>query len=230
MAKVFLEGSLGRRFGREWELDVKSPTEALRAINANTKGAVREYLSGEGAKKFYKVAIDKKKNFLTKDEVGAKTGSRDIYIIPTINGSGDNSGVIMAIVGIALIWLTWGTGSSIVAGWGASPNAVTAIQMVGFSMLLGGAMQLLTPTPKIGENSSDQQTSDLFQGNATAISQGNPVPLVYGRALVAPMPISFNITTVDKPGPSPEEELPQRKRTTWAGVDFGNGNPKKGNS
>ena len=44
MKKVYLHGSLGKKFGREWELDIHSPAEAFCAINANTDGFL-SYLS-----------------------------------------------------------------------------------------------------------------------------------------------------------------------------------------
>lgn len=202
MVKVFLEGSLGRRFGREWELDVKSPTEALRAINVNVKGTLLEYLSTQGNKKYYKFAVDKKKNVLTKDELKANTGKGDIYVIPTIKGSGDN-GLVQAIAGVALIAFTWGAGFGALGGFlqGAMAFGGTASTIgfgIGASLLLGGVMQLLTPTPSVSENSSDQSSSNLFQGNASAIAQGGVVPLIYGRCLVSPMPISLSITNTDK--------------------------------
>lgn len=223
MVKVFLEGSLGRRFGREWELDVKSPTEALRAININVKGALLEYLSSQGNKKYYKFAVDKKKNFLTKDELSAKTGKGDIYVIPTIKGAGDN-GLIQAIVGVALIALTWYAGGS--GGWAyifgeSAKTALTIGYGLGASLVLGGVMQLLTPTPSVSENSSDQSTSNLFQGNASTIAQGGVVPLIYGRSLVSPMPISLSITNIDKSTSATQAIVSENTSVSFKHVTYG---------
>ena len=44
MKKVYLHGSLGEKFGKEWTLNVRSASDAFSAINANVDGFV-EYLS-----------------------------------------------------------------------------------------------------------------------------------------------------------------------------------------
>ena len=49
----------------------------------------------------------------------------------------------------------------------------------GISMLLGGITQLLTPTPQGPNASPEQASSTSFPGNAGAIAQGIPVPIVY---------------------------------------------------
>ena len=38
MVNVCLLGKLGDLFGREWQLDIRSPIEAIRAINAQIDG------------------------------------------------------------------------------------------------------------------------------------------------------------------------------------------------
>ena len=48
LTTIHLVGSLGERFGKTWHLDVKSPAEAIRAIDVNTRGALAAYLRGPG--------------------------------------------------------------------------------------------------------------------------------------------------------------------------------------
>ena len=35
LTKIYLEGAMGRNFGREWTLDIHTPAEALQLIQAN---------------------------------------------------------------------------------------------------------------------------------------------------------------------------------------------------
>lgn len=201
MVNIFLTGKLGLLYGKKWTLDVKSPAEAIRAIDANLKGALKEYLNGEGAKKYYKVAVQNKKNFLDKDEVSNPTGQSDIYIMPTIRGANSGGGKILA--GIALIGLAIALGPAGLALTGFGTTGLAggvfggALVGIGASLILGGVMQLLTPIPKISET-TEQKSSNLFQGNASAIAQGGAVPIIYGRALVSPMPICISLNNVDQ--------------------------------
>jgi predicted phage tail protein len=199
MVNIFLTGKLGLLFGKKWTLEVKSPAEAVRAIDINLKGKLREYLNGEGAKKYYKVAIQKKDNLLDKEEIGNPSGRGDIYIMPTIRGANSGGGKIL--FGIALIAAAFLTGGASIGISGALLTSKAGALTLGIaaSLILGGVMQLLTPVPKISESSdSTQQSSNIFQGNASAISQGGAVPVVYGRALVSPMPICISLTNTDQ--------------------------------
>ena len=57
---------------------------------------------------------------------------------------------------------------------------------MGSALTVGGIAQLLAVSKA---SSSDQRNGALFQGNATAVYQGTSVGIVYGRALVSPMPV-----------------------------------------
>lgn len=197
LTKIYLVGSLGTRFGKFWELDVKSPAEAIRAININTKDKLFQYLGGPAKNKLYKVSVGKRDNVLDKEEIVNRSGRNAIYIIPTIMGASSGLGKILA--GIALIGLTIITGgaAAIAAGgfWG---TVATGVIGAGISMIIGGVVQLLTSVPNPNAN-NDEATrgSTIFQGNSTAVSQGGAATIVYGRALVSPMPISVTINNSD---------------------------------
>lgn len=201
MVNIYLTGKLGRLFGEKWTLDVKSPAEAIRAIDVNLRGKLRQYLSGEGAFKYYKVAVQKQNNVIFKEEIKNPSGKSDIYIIPTIRGRGDNAFAKIAI-GVVFIALAFASGGSSLASTSGFLGAFApTVAGIGVSLVLGGITQLLTPTPgfDIGGAATDQKQSSLFQGNAIAISQGGAVPLAYGRILVAPMPISVSNSSYDQP-------------------------------
>lgn len=185
---IYLMGKLGKLFGKKWSLHVNSPAEAIRAIDINLKGKLTRYLLTEGAKKYYKVAVQKKNQLIDpRKELKNPTGNSDIYIIPTIKGSDETAqivvGVILVIVDVAFLHTGY-------------------LTQIGIALVLGGVAQLLTPTPKFSQKSNEEdpgRQSNLFQGNASSILQGNSVGLVYGRALVAPMPISVSTTSSDIP-------------------------------
>lgn len=207
LTTVVLVGSLGRAPGVNhsvWHLDVKSTAEAIRAININTQGALERYLVGPARNKGYRIALQKRDNVIDPKEVPNRSGRSTIYIMPTIRGR--NSGVGKIITGVALValaivsqqyellpyaWSAVGT-----TAWAAAGTLAIGF---GTSLILGGITQLLTPTAKGLAGSQDTNGSTAFQGNASAVVQGGCVPLVYGRALVSPIPISISVSNDDVP-------------------------------
>ena len=70
LRKIKLYGKLGQLFGREWNLDVNSVGEAIKAIDINTNNKFSQYLLKNGTKKYYKVCVKNKKNTISKEEIG----------------------------------------------------------------------------------------------------------------------------------------------------------------
>jgi predicted phage tail protein len=182
---VYLTGRLGKKFGQVWKLFVKSPREALQAINTNTKGEFFRYIGDPDANRHYKIAIQDKKNLLTKEEIPNRSGNSDIYIMPAIKGSKAGARIIAGIILIVAAFLMPGPLT-------ASPWAM-ALFSAGVGLTIGGIVELLTPVPK--RTKTDQAQSANFQGNATAAYQGAPVPLVYGKAIVNPIPVCVSTNT-----------------------------------
>ncbi len=199
LTNIYLGGKLAKVCGQaHWQLLVSSPAEAIRAIDVNLGGKLRRYLATEGAKRYYKIGVGRKDNLLEKGELANRSGQTDIYILPTVRGAG--SGVGKIIAGIAIIALAFYTGgASLVAGSITAGTVGTIALGLGASLILGGITQLLTPTPNFNNSTSDAATagSTLFNGNATAIAQGGAVGVVYGRALVTPMPVCISFTNQD---------------------------------
>lgn len=209
LTNVYLGGALGRRFGEKWELMVASPAEAVRAIDINLKGALRKYLSIEGRAKYYKIALQSRDNVVDKAEWTHRSGNSDIYILPTVKGR--NSPWAKIGIGVALIAAMFFTGGLINpadGGWaigagtyvgdgtyvaGSLTFAGTITMSLASALILGGISQLLAPH----QNAPGQLESNLFQGTVTAGVQGGCVPVVYGTALVKPIPISIWFENVD---------------------------------
>jgi predicted phage tail protein len=201
--RIYLGGKLGQIFGKEWNLCVNSPAEAIRAIDVNTKGKLKDYLYKQGTGKFYKIAIRDKKNILTKAELKNRSGHQDIFILPTARGRSSGLGKILAAIAliVAVVYLGPLVGIEAVAA-GAEGNLGSALYSALISSAValgvGGVVQLLTPIPNFNQDNSATKGSNLFQGNATAIAQGGAVGIVYGRALVAPMPVSIATENFDQ--------------------------------
>ncbi len=206
---IHLGGYLGKLFGARWPgMNVSSPAEAIRAVDANLKGALKQYLSTQGRDKLYRVALGRKENGVDEKGIVGPSGQQDIYILPVVRGRNSGFGKILA--GIAIIALVFATGGAAL-GAGGSLFGITAGTVgtiglgLGASLILGGISQLLAPTPNFNngqDTQGDSRGSTIFQGNATTISQGGAVGLVYGRMRVTPMPISMSITSYDQSAPA----------------------------
>ncbi len=215
LTTVYLVGSLGKAIGREvWHLDVKSVSEAIRAIDVNTKGALEAYLTGPGAKKNYKIALQKKDNLIDiKDEISNRSGRVTIYIMPTIKGKDKGwQKIVAGVVILALAYFTGGLslgatgwagagGTAASAGTAATAGSLSALGSIaiglGVGLVLGGITQMLTPTPTGPGDPAEQNGSKIFQGNVGSVIQGSCVPVVYGRALVSPVPVSITVDNDD---------------------------------
>lgn len=207
MVTIFLHGMLGRKFGKEWKLEVTSIAEGLHAIDVNTNGAFRTYFA-ENKTRQYKMRLGE--HFISEEiEVKGPCGRQHIHIVPLIKGRNSGIGKIFAAIAIVAL-LAWNpagwayaaeTFGSGLSGLGAAATTVGGLTGaaliaggVAASLFLGGISQLLAPKIGFDTNSSDgsRASSFDFNGNVATVQQGNPVPVAYGRVLIHPLPISVS--------------------------------------
>lgn len=169
---VRLYGQLGSRFGRSFRLAVNSPAEAVRALCAILPG-FQQYLT-RASEKGVGFAVFLGKQNLTKEQLQDPPGNEDIRIAPVLMGS-KRGGVLQVIVGIILVIV--GTYSSIFSAGGTSP-----LIGMGWSMIVGGVMQMLAPQPRglASQDSAENRPSYSMNGTVNTQAQGNPVPVAYG--------------------------------------------------
>jgi len=219
---VTLYGELAERYGKNWNLDINSPSEAVRALCANNPTFKDFVGSSQDRGVGYKVMVGK--TYIEKhEEVYNPSGKQEIKIIPVVLGA-KKSGVGTILMGVALIasggWLasaatqmaasgalgaaaagggavTGGAMASGLAGLNAASAIGTMVQGVamkfGAAMILGGIGQLLAPTPT--EVKDDENYA--FNGAANTARQGVPVPICYGQLMVGGAVISSGITNED---------------------------------
>ncbi len=213
MTKVVLHGELGLAVGRsEWRLDVASPAEALRAIEANT-GKLFRYLAEEGEGfSMYRVLVGGKDISEAGDLTIPVHSERTFDFIPVPSGAANQgiwtaiAGVALIVVGVLLSWATLGSSFSLsAAGAGLMTGEAGFFAMFAFSMgvslTLGGIAQMLTPTPKNEEPAEDavHRPSALFNGATNTTRQGNPVAIGYGEVICGSQVISSGIRATDLP-------------------------------
>ncbi len=206
---VVLHGALGAQFGASFDLDVKSPIEALRALIVQIKGFRQAFRAGH-----YRVlkAREYVTDTLDLDELKLRLGrAREIHIVPVIAGSADGWGKILtgvAIIGLAIAApYALGFAGGISGALGTTFGSISAIGFTGVSfgtvagigaaIALGGVAQMLAPTPTLagGSAAADRKESFLFGSADNVTAQGVPVPIGFGEFVGGSVVVSVGLST-----------------------------------
>ena len=184
LTTVYLDGEMGKQFGKKWELAIESPAHALRLINANKPGLFAWIRANLNKYANYQVVVtykDGRREELVTEEFPLDREMKSIRFVPVVQGS---SAVVRVVIGIVLIIV------------GAVFQQYYLCYM-GAGMVLGGIAQMLTNTSKKDTSSSseDNKPSYIFNGAANTTDQGVPVQLIYGdKVLVGSHAISAALT------------------------------------
>lgn len=205
--KVILTGELSARFGREHNLAVNSPAEAIRALCANHPEFLGFMASSEERNVGYKVIVDREIMPVVEDV--NNPFSQTMYIVPVIGGAGGGFKKIAKVfVGAALIASSFFLPTApLVAGFSFSLSSIAF--SIGSSLVLGGVSAILSPQPKATaglaeprygttdsqSQSANNQPSYVFNGPVNTTAQGQPVPVGYGRMIVGSAVVSAGITS-----------------------------------
>ena len=222
MVNVEIHGILSEKIGKnKWNLAVSSVSEALRAIETNTKIFYKTLYELDKENVRYRVLINKRdfkvlknpeeikndfdkvihSNLMTSFEEGEL---KTIDIIPVLEGAFGGGGffsIIAIVVGVALAFTGIGLA---VAGVGfgllASTLVVAGIGLaaVGFLSLLSSPPPFVAPefsAPDVAGPKGGGGKSFLFDGPTNTAGEGGPVPIGYGRLLVGSKTISASYST-----------------------------------
>lgn len=179
MTEVFIAGRMGEILGKFHNLHCSTLKEVFAAIECNT-GKLRKYMS-LNKKRQFAVFIDGKKvdsDFFNEYAVKNST----VHILPLLMGA---VGMMIATTILGTTAATAGAGTFIVAG------IINAAISFGISMLV---TKLLAPDDPRTRSS----TSYVFGAPENVTEQGGPVPVGYGRLIVAGKVISVASFNVDK--------------------------------
>lgn len=195
MKTVKLLGELGKKFGKEFKLDIKNPAEAVRALCVNFPELRQHFIDSEKRGVAYRVIVGKQDQKV--DDLHNPSGNQVIKFVPVLQGAGGN-GVVPVILGAVLIAV------GVVAGVIFPGNPVSPyLVSMGVAMVIGGVVQMLTPIPTISSqdqnNQPDNKPSYTFNGAVNTSAQGYPVPVGYGRMIVGSAVISAGIIAEELP-------------------------------
>lgn len=192
MVPVLLLGDLGKKYGRKFMLEVKSPAEAVRALVANFPD-IQKHM----ADRYYRVVVGKSDT--GGEELHNPIGQQIIRIVPVVVGAGGAFGKIL--LGAAIIGLAFATGGASIAANGFLAGGLTTTFFgglavnLGVSLILGGVAQMLAPAQPSGNPNepTENDPSYAFNGPVNTTAQGQPVAVGYGRLRIGSAVISAGI-------------------------------------
>lgn len=207
--KVHLHGKLAKEFGPEFEFEVATAGEAIRALNANFPERFMAALK-DGSYQLIRDDLETGMGLEENHLNGFQLGSGDLHIVPVIAGSagrgGKGGGGVKAILGVALIgtaiFMSGGTlaaplsGLSTTFAIGGMNISWGTVAAFGLAMTVAGAAQLLSPKEK-PKDETKRDDSFSFAGPINTNEQGNPIPLVYGRVMTGGQVVSSGIDIED---------------------------------
>lgn len=213
---VRLEGELGEKFGEVWHLNVKTPHEAIKAIECQTTGFRKHILDRAEKGIGYEVLIGDQ-GIKQEEELGYPAPMRDDFtFIPMIEG-GKSRGFGMFLMGTVLFLASGGLSAVGMAAQAAGEmggsyffktlagqvGQKTLLQQAGMAMggamMFGGISMMLAPT--IESDAGNEEQSYLFDGAMNSVKQGTPVPILYGRMIVGGATISASVKSNQFTGP-----------------------------
>ena len=171
---IKLHGILGKKFGQFFKLDVQTAREATHAIACQNAEFKRFML--ESDKLGLKFAVFLGRKNITENDIDNVTDTDVIHIVPRIVGSGGSSfNWLQVVAGAVLV----GVGAFT---FGATTATGAALIGAGIGMFVGGVAGLLMPKVDMGNQDPDGNKANKGFGSAVIIvSQGNPVPILYGE-------------------------------------------------
>ena len=174
MKIIKLHGILAKKFGQFFKLDVQTAREATHAIACQNAEFKRFML--ESDKLGLKFAVFLGRKNISANDIDNITDTDVIHVVPRIVGSGGNTfNWLQVVAGAVLI----GVGAFT---FGATTATGAALIGAGIGMFVGGVAGLLMPTVDMSNQDPDGNKANKGFGSAvTTVSQGNPVPILYGE-------------------------------------------------
>jgi predicted phage tail protein len=202
MKVVKVYGALRKYLGQcRFQFEADTPAQAIKALCVNFPGLDKWLLDSEQDGISYRVSIGKEK--IGEDDLSPLVlpwSEREVFsITPVIAGAGGVGRVLAGIGLIALAILVPGIGGGVAATvFGTAFSSVSlAIGSVGFSLVLGGVAQLLSPAQTYSSAERGKEAarfeSFTFSGITNTVQQGLPVPICYGRAYIGSAVISSGL-------------------------------------
>jgi len=200
MKTIHLYGFLADKFEPTYVLDVQTPAEAIRILEANYPGQFAAAMRD----KWWRISRRATGPCMNECELHMPTAASEFHIEPITQGGfkavfglflgGTGLGSIFTPLGLPILG---GGGGAGILGFGGALGGfgkiAIGLALLGVLALISGAL-----SPKEEQKAEeDEKSSFLFNGPVNQSSQGGPVPVIYGRVIVGSTVISGGIKVED---------------------------------
>ena len=202
--KVYLEGEIGEKFGKEFSMPATSFSEVFRCLECNFP-EVRKYLIDCEERNIGFVCEVAGTPLNSEAELLLEYREGDMIVTPLPMGSKSGGGKLLAALAIAALiiinpygaFYTQTQAAAYTAGGVQTQAAAYALTTPGLvaagiavNLALTGISQVMAPDPSVD---NDQDESYLFQGTGQTLIEGDPVPVLYGKLRIPGRPISLQV-------------------------------------
>ena len=181
MRKVKLYGKLGETFGREFDLNVNSIGEAVRALKVNLKGFAQYLVDSSKYGIKYRVIIGGEDHTCDEDLIIKHGKDKDFCIVPVPESQ---KATVRAIVGVVLIII-----GAITYEYGGA-----YLVNIGLALLIGGIAEIILGKQQgpLGKIEDEEQSAGFtFNSQSNSVKQGGPVPICYGETIIGSQLVNF---------------------------------------
>jgi len=199
MTNVTIHGEMGEIFGNFHKFEITKLLDIGRALTAQNKGFKRYCVSKfkEGISYSYIDPKNPNKRWNSAEELLAEEAPVEIHVVPVISGSGVVAVAVYSAVKIAVVAV--GGYLSAAGAWLASGSALANLAV---GLIIQGIMALLFPV-ELPDNEAQKsesrldQSSYLFSNLKNTLTQGFPIPLLYGELRVGSSVVSTDVRGED---------------------------------
>jgi predicted phage tail protein len=197
MTKIYIKGILGKKFGSYFNFNISNIDNAIKAIDANRNGFIKELFNLNKKNINYFLIADGQK-IETENCLMERKKIKNIYIIPAIIGSGDMAAFALNLTEIAANGAVVLSTAGIVVSSLVNILISTAISL-GVSLLMQALNKEAAPPQQnivVGGVTSAIEAkgkSYVFSNNLNSAEQGSSIPIGYGRMISASKILSMSI-------------------------------------
>ena len=179
-------------------LAVDSPAEAVRALCVLFAGFREAVLGHTGPGYRVLVGEGPMTDVRTADTLALSAGSANVIrLAPVLHGNKSGLGSIL-LGAVLFVVAPYAAAALFEAGFVSSAIAVATYgTKVATAMILGGAMQMLSPQRAQSGSPAARETSYIFNGAVNVSSPGGPVPLLIGRVITGSVQVSAGLSSDD---------------------------------
>lgn len=174
LTDVYLHGHLADKYGDKFTLDIESVAGAISLLRANFSSFARDVVGHN-----YNVWVGK--SDVGHEELANPINGNDIHIIPIVAGGDDVVKVVVGIVLVVLGVVFYEFGGQYLIDVGIMFIVQGVVGLIFSANMAPISLELTV---------NGERPSYAFNGPVNTTMQGNPVPILYGRAMVGSLAVS----------------------------------------